>query len=258
MSAIITTRHYLKRALTSPIELALMLVLPMAIIALQLAIMADIETIMGFPLMYQGYNLLNTNVVMMVMLMFVFMSGGYAGEYLFLDLRSANRWRLNAAPVASAAYVFGTIATGTILGCISATLILVVGHIFFNVYVGSLIVIIPVVVLSALMSQFIGIIVALFAKSRGAINGITVGISFLMSAMLGAFFVNIPAPEFVRNWILPMGVAARAIRADTLTPAGFREIDYSMTDSFVSLGIMVGMTVLFAAVTLILARRRPA
>jgi len=256
MATLITTRYYLKRALTNPMDLALILLLPVAVIFLQVAINADfMETELGMTFLYQGYNLLNTTMVLVIMLMFIFMSGAYAGEFIFVDLRSANRWRLNAAPVPSSTYVFGAIITGTITGCITAIFVLGIGYFFFNIYLGNLLIIILITVLISLMSQFIGIIIALFAKSRGAINGISVGISFLFASMIGGFFVTIPTPQFFRDWILPMGVAIRALRASTLSP---EDLGYTTADAFVSVGVLVATTVILAIATLIIARRRPA
>ena len=255
MMAFVTLRHYLKRAFTNPVEIALMTLLPVGIIFLNVSVNASfMETETGLTFLWEGYNILNTNVVMNILVMFMFMSGAYAGEYYFRDLRRDNRWRINAAPVAKANFVAGAIGAGVIFSFTTAMLVLVIGYFFFDVYLGNLHVIIPVVVLVALMSQFIGIIIALFAKKRGAIDGISMALSFAMAALIGMFFVAIPAPTFVREHVIPMGVALRAINATSLQ-GQFQGM--GMRDSLQSIAVLAGITVILGVATLIIARRRP-
>jgi len=256
MMAFVTFKHYLKRAITNPIEIALMTLLPVGIIFLNVAVNANfMETELGLTFMWQGYNILNTNVVMNTIIMFMFMSGAYSGEYYFRDLRRDNRWRLNATPVASSVFIFGAIGASVIFSLITAMLVIVIGYFFFSIYIGNIIVIATVIVLVILMSQFIGIIVALFAKTSGAINGIMIALSFAMASMAEAFFIPIPMPEFVRNYILPYGVALRAV---LISGHGPNFVDNVASDAIPYIIILVGMTVVFGIAALIIARRRPA
>jgi len=256
MTAFITLKHYLKRASTKPIEIALMTLLPVGIIFLNVAVnqnfMASEE---GMQFLWQGYNLVNTGVVTNIMVMFMFMSGAYAGEYYYYDLRSVNRWRLNATPVATANFVFGAISGGFIFSSLTGGLILTMGYFFFDMYMGNLIIIVLVLLLVVLMSQFIGIIVAIFAKGKGSIDGIMIALSFAMASMVGAFLIPIPMPDFVRDYILPYGVA---LRATVVSRPTAQALNYDLRDAIPYLAILVGMTIVFGIAALILARRRPA
>jgi len=256
MTAFITLKHYLKRAFMKPVEVALMTLLPVGIIFLNVSVnqnfMASEE---GMQFLWQGYNLINTGVVTNIMVMFMFMSGAYAGEYYFYDLRSVNRWRLNATPVATANFIFGAISGGFIFSSLTGGLILAMGYFFFDMYLGNLIVVLLVLFLVVLMSQFIGIIVAVFANGKGSIDGIMIALSFAMASMVGAFLIPIPMPDFVRDYILPYGVALRAIFVSRPTAMA---LDYSLSDAIPYLAILAGMTVAFGVAALVIARRRPA
>jgi len=254
MMAFVTLRHYLKRAFTNPVEIALMTLLPVGIIFLNVAVNASfMETELGMTFLWQGYNIINTNVVMNILVMFMFMSGAYSGEYYFRDLRRDNRWRLNAAPVAKSIFVGGAIGAGVIFSFTTVIFVMAIGYFFFNIYLGNLVIIVIVILLVILMSQFIGIIVALFANTAGAVNGIMIALSFAMSSMIGAFLIPIPMPEFVRDYIIPYGVALRAV---VISGRGPGVMDYGMVDAIPYIGILLGMTVVSGIAALVIARRR--
>jgi len=255
MTAFITLKHYLKRAFMKPVEVALMTLLPVGIIFLNVALNQDFMAgEEGLQFLWQGYNMLNTQVVMNIMIMFMFMSGAYAGEYYFYDLRSDNRWRLNATPVATANFIFGAISGGFIFSSLTGGLILTIGYFFFDIYLGNLIVVMPILFLVVLMSQFIGIIVAVFANGKGSIDGIMIALSFAMASLVGAFLIPIPVPDFVRDYILPYGVALRAAAISRPSPMF---LDYGVSNAIPYLAILAGMTVAFGLAALIIARRRP-
>ena len=256
MTAFITLRHYLKRAFAKPVEIALMTLLPVGIMVLNIAINADFMAGEdGAQFLWNGYNLLNTGVVTNIMIMFMFMSGAYAGEYYFMDMRGVNRWRLNATPVATANFIFGAISGGFIFSTLTGGLILAVGYFFFDMYFGNLVVLVAVLLLSVLMSQFIGIIIATFAKSKGGIDGIMIALSFAMASMIGAFLIPIPMPDFVRNYIIPYGVAFRATVVSRPSPM---EDSFGLSYAIPYLAILVGMTVVSGTVALVMARRQTA
>jgi len=257
MTYLITTKHYLKRSFSKPIEVALMTLLPVGIIIIMAMINLNIFAEFDFDFTYRGYNVVTTVTTFFIVLMFQFMSGVYAGEFIFHDLRGANRWRLKASPVPTSAFVFGAITASMIFSLVSAAFVLVIVHVFFDVYVGNMIVIAPVIALAALMSQFMGIIIAMFVKKSGAIDGIIIVISFAMSSLVGGFFITIPAPEFVRNYIIPTGVAFRAIATSSLNPVVANGQYYTIGDSFLYVGILAGATLVFGIAAFIIARRRP-
>ena len=250
------TMHYLKRAFSKPIEIALMTLLPVGIIVINVVMNLHIITDVGGEYMYGGYNIMATIITILIVLMFQMMSGAYSGEYIFMDMRCDTRWRLRAAPVSPSVIVFGAIAASVIFSLLTACFVFLVTYFAFNVYLGNLVIIAPVVILTALTSQFIGIIIAMFVKTVGSINGIMIVLSFAMSALIGGFMINIPAPEFIRHHIIPTGVAFRAIATSSLTP--IHGGNYTVNDSLVSLVILVGMSAFFGIATLMIARRRPA
>ncbi|MCL2841508.1 MAG: ABC transporter permease [Defluviitaleaceae bacterium] len=254
MNFLITTKHYLKRFFTNPLEVALMTLLPAGIIFINILVFDNIANEAGADNMYNSYNLAATAITMMILFMFQLMSGVYAGQSIFVDLRQDRRWRLMAAPVPMSTYVFGAIAASMIFSLTTAALILGVSFFAFNIFLGNIAIVVVAVFLIALMSQFIGIIISFFAKSKGAIDGIVMAISFTMSAMVGGFLINIPVPQFIRENIIPTGVAFRAVGVyDPInTIAGYR-----MNDSLIAIGILIGMTFLLGIVTLVIARRRP-
>jgi len=255
MTALITLRHYLKRAFVKPVEVALMTLLPAGIIFLNVAVNDNVltsEETLAF--MYQGFNMLNTGIVLNIIVMFMFMSGAYAGEYYFYDMRSVNRWRLNATPVAAANFIIGAIGAGVLFSSFTAALVIGFGYFVFNMFMGNIVIIVIVVFLITLMSQFIGIIVSIFANGKGSIDAIMIVLSFAMASMVGAFLIPIPMPEFVTNHILPYGVALRALTVSR--PTAMRDY-YSNVDAIPYIAILLGMTVIFALAALVLARRRP-
>jgi len=257
MTNFIIIKHYLKRAFMNPVEIALMTLLPVGIIVLTMFLnMEFMSGEEGAEFLWQGYDLVSTGNIHNILVMFMFMSGAYAGGWYFRDLRSVNRWRLNATPVAPFSFLLGAISGGFIFSVSTAALILVVGYFFMNMYLGNLFVVVIVVFLIVLMSQFIGICVAVFVKSVGAVDGIMMALSFAMASMAGAFFVPIPMPQFVVRYILPYGVSLFAMRGSgqPITDA----IGSGFGDSLLHIGILAGMTLISGIVAFILLRRRPA
>jgi hypothetical protein len=235
-----------------------MTLLPTGIIALLVTMNIHIMDVEGFEYMYGNYNIAATQITMMIMLMFQFMSGVYSGEYIFEDMRCDRRWRLRAAPVSAASYVFGAIAASMIFTLFSAAFILTVGFFVFDVYLGNIAVIAAVTFFSALMAQFIGIIIAYFVAKKRSIDGITIVLSFAMSSMVGGFFINIPIPVFVQDYIVPTGIALRAVFATSAEPLTriWRAEVLEPIDSIIGIGILAGIVVALGIATLIIARRK--
>lgn len=253
MMYLTATKHYLKRALSVPIEIALMTLLPIGIIVINIVMNLQIVEDAGGETIYGNYDVMATAITFFIVLMFQVMSGAYSGEYVFEDLRNTNRWRLKAAPVSPSVFVFGAIVASLIFSFLSAALVLAVGYIFFSVYLGNILTIVPVIILLSLIGQFMGIIVALFVSKKGAINGIIIVLSFVMSALAGQFMVNIPIPSFIRDHLLPTGVAFRAITTSSVTPLQ----PSGASDSLFYIAILAVMAVILGIATLIIARRRP-
>ena len=257
MTAFIIIKHYLKRAFMNQVEIALMTLLPVGIIVLTMFLNMEFMTgEEGAQFLWNGYDLINTGNVHNIMVMFMFMSGAYAGEWYFKDMRGVNRWRLNATPVASFKFLLGAISGGFLFSSLTGGFVLAVGYFFMDMYLGNLAVVIAVLFLIVLMSQFIGICVAVFAKTTGAINGVMMALSFAMASMAGAFFIPIPMPQFVVRYILPYGVSLFALRGggQPITDV----VGSGFSDSLLHLGILTGMTVVSGIAALILVRRRPA
>jgi len=264
---LLTIKHYLKRSFNKPIELALMTLLPTGIIAINVLMNLHIMDTQGFETMYENYDITATAITMMIMLMFQFMSGVYTGEYIFEDIRGVNRWRLGAAPVSTAVFVVGAITASMVFSLFTAAFVLTVGYFFFDIYLGNIGIIAAITFLAALMSQFWGIIIALFVKAKKSIDGITIVISFAMSAMVGGFFVNVPVPAFIQNYIVPTGVALRGIWATSVYPLrrynfdrdayGYIITDYSLLDinaSLISIAILAGITIIFGILAFAIAK----
>ncbi|MCL2227719.1 MAG: ABC transporter permease [Oscillospiraceae bacterium] len=251
---LLTTRYYLKRAFTNPLQVALMTLLPAVIVFINVAMNINIIAYEGGYFMFEGYDIMATVITMFVMLMFQAMSGVYAGEFVFQDFKEANRWRLRAAPVSSGVFVTGAVVASTIFSFVTALIILGISFIAYDIYLGNLAVILATVFFLALWAQFVGIIIAMFVKKKGAIDGITIALSFAMSIMAGGFMFNVPMPQFARDFIIPTGVAIRAVTSTNILQ---REIgDTGMAESLTSIAILAGMAIVFGVAAFALARRR--
>jgi len=254
MSTLITTKYYLKRAFTSPLQVALMTLLPAVIVFINVEMNVSIIAGGDGFYMFGDYNIAATVITMFVMLLFQAMSGVYSGDFVFQDFVEANRWRLRAAPVSSSTFVIGAIAASSIFSFTSALIVLGISFIAYDVYYGNIAVILATVFLLGLWSQFVGIIIAMFVKKKGAIDGIIMALSFAMSILAGGFMINIPMPHFVRENIIPTGVAIRAVVSTNIFE---REVSGTgMADSLTSIAILAGMTAAFGIAALVIARRR--
>ncbi|MCL1845660.1 MAG: ABC transporter permease [Defluviitaleaceae bacterium] len=249
--------HYLRRASLDPIGLLIFILLPVALVFLNVEInVATSHEIRG--------QAVATNVVLMIMLMFQLMSGSYISEYICLDLKGATRWRLLAAPVSLNKYLFSAMFASLFFSLLTGAIVLTLGYFIYDVYMGNIVIIIAAMLLTALFGQFLGIILALLVDKSGTCTAVHLGISwgiFILSGFFGGITLPVVGDVFT-TYGTPFSAAIRAVMHSGVGLAVFEggEFVYASfdnADAILSLGVLAGFVAVTGVAAVIIGRRRP-
>ena len=259
----ITLKHYIHRAFLDKIGLGIYVLVPVAlIVVIHLINQALIE---GTYHHIDGYDFIASEVVLFQMLLFQFLGGMFIIDYIFIDLKSARRWRLLAAPVSFNRFIFSALAASMLFMLISGLAILAFGFFFMNIYLGNLPIIIGLMLLVGLMSQFISIIASLLIKSKGAAEGTGMAVYWVFIIASGNFMgISLGIPDFINENINPFNLTLSAVRytwpAFDVPRGGdlsnFVNV-HDLTAAFANMGILAAWVVVLGIAIIIIGRRRP-
>jgi ABC-2 type transport system permease protein len=132
--------------------------------------------------------------------------------------------RLAATPLRRWQLVGSNVLMRVLIALTQAVIIVAVGTLLFGVeVVGSLIVVAGFVVLGAMAFLALGYVIASFAKTEDAANGMTSMIQFPMMFLSGAFFQIDQMPQFLQvvARIIPLTYLADALRQVMVGGAAF-------------------------------------
>jgi ABC-2 type transport system permease protein len=123
--------------------------------------------------------------------------------------------RLGATPLPRWTLVASNIAVRLLIGLVQAVLIVTIGAALFGVtVVGSLAVAVGFVILGALTFTAMGYVIASFARTEEAANGLTSVVQFPLMFLSGIFFPIAFMPEFLRPvaTLMPLTYLGDALR----------------------------------------------
>jgi ABC-2 type transport system permease protein len=239
--------HYFKRALLDWIGLLFLVLLPLAMVLLNVYVFRATQE----QVLINGYCITSTQVSLSVMVMFQFFGGMYVNEWLHDDFKSEQRWRLLSAPVSLNKFILSSAIASWLFTMVQGLLIIAVTAIFFNAYWGNYLFWIPALFLLSAISQFMFIIIGLFAKKKKTSQTIGFIIIFAMQAitgLLGNFGVRLT--EIFAKIPTPMNAGINVINYSGLTNTDNRLAVENMLILTVTLAILV-------VAALIIGRRRP-
>lgn len=234
-----------------PINLAVYLLLPAIIIAINVSIGTNAIGIL--PEAWEGVNLNTATIVVWIMVMFQFFSTSLAYDLSFDDFRTDRRWRLLAAPIALRKYMVANVASALIISIISGLVLLAVGRFVFDAYLFNIGITLGVLVISAIMAMAVGCIFFLVCSKKGTAEGLAHAVVWpqtLPLQFLGAL-VNDGGPiEFLFTRATPYAVAINAINYSSPLAGD------DMNMAFLNLGVLAAMAAVLWVVVFIISRKK--
>ncbi|MCL2391126.1 MAG: ABC transporter permease [Oscillospiraceae bacterium] len=244
-------KHYFRRNFSDPSGIIFFLLLPVGLIVLNMVGAIGFVNLAGES---DSVDLAATATLLAAMFMvsFQFFSGDFIIHNIYNDLRGPISSRLYATPVTQRTFVIGCSLACWIFNVVQAVAIFTVASIFFDVYWGNPLIFIAVVLLTSIMCQLIGALIALTVSTRKVASGIMGGLGFFMMFLSGMLFVSFgdgPVATFITSYATPISLGYRAILF-----AG--PILDDMSSAIFNVGILAALTVVLGGIVYLLGRRR--
>jgi ABC-2 type transport system permease protein len=150
--------------------------------------------------------------------------GVFAAVPLVADREKLIFKRLHATPLRRWQLVGSNVLMRVLIAFVQAVIIVAVGALAFGVeIVGSLLLVAAFVTLGAMAFLALGYVIASFAKTEDAANGMTSMIQFPMMFLSGAFFQIDQMPQFLQvvARLIPLTYLADALRQVMVGGAAF-------------------------------------
>lgn len=247
--------HYFKRVATQPMNIFVISLLPMML-------MVILSYVLGqnppegheYLLDYHGYNIVATNVAIMLMTGFQFFAGLALLDYLHGDFRTDRRWRLFSAPVNNNDYIFGAISAVYVYA-VSQGLLIIAASLFLRVHWGNIFVLLGTLLLVAAIGQLLYMLFFLLFKKLTTVQTVVQVIVWVMlfasgwvTMGPGAMEGESPVLDFFFTYGTPISLARRAI-----TESGIFA-DYGMGEALFSMGILLAITVVMGTAVAVLGK----
>ena len=254
--------HYFKRILTEPLGILIYIFLPMILVVLNVVLNVGI---MDTPddQMLNGYSMIATGIMTIIMVMFQFMGGALVVDYYYRDFKTAQRWRLLASPAPLHKFVFASMLACIVFSILSGALIIGVSALFLDAYLHNPFMLVAVLVVMAVFTQLLGLLISLLGPKKATAEAICTLFSFAMVVPAGHMFINFRlggAAEIIFSRVTPYAQAINAILysgslgGDLFGNAGFIGADMNM--ALLNLGTLTATTLVLGIIVAIVARRR--
>jgi len=253
-------RHYFKRNALNPINLAVYLALPVALVVLNvLGNIGVVEMNVGdIDLLPETVvTQFTTMLAAAFMVSFQFFSGELLLESIYSDFREGpQRWRLLATPVPQRTFLAGLSASSWALNLVQGILIFGIIALAFGVYWGNLLVFIAVLLLISIMSQLLAALFSLLIPKQKLASIVWNLFCFAQMLLAGFFFVPLgdsAFATFMATHGTPLSLGWRAI-------AYAGPVLYDMSSALFNIGILAAITAVIALAVIILSigRRKKA
>jgi len=239
--SLLIIKHYLLRSLFDPLNTAVLLLLPLALLVA--------NTLLGqaFGIDFEDIMVLSSTT-MFVMCVFQLFSP-LQHYYLFSDFQASMRFRLYSAPVSKTKFVLSMGIAGWLYSVFIGLFFIVITSVIFNVQWGSILVVLLVLFLLSVFAQLISIFLFFILPTRGAADAgvLVVGWGTLI---LSGGMVNIGSnavTDFLGMYGTPVSLGGWAIFS-----ASFPDADLpNMATPLLYLIILTAVVVVFAVITVI-------
>ena len=244
--------HYTRRATRNYLDILLLIGIPLGLIVVNGA------AFFGDGVMFEGYNVVMSNLAPAFMLSFQFFSGGTMLLLLFKDLKGEMRNRLGAAPCSKHSFLAPAFFANWIYSICNAVVIILITSLFLNVYWGNPLVLALALILVSLIAILIFALVFLFAKTYSTANGLVYGISFGMMLLSGWLLVPIggnPVGDFLLRYTpLSLGVNA-VVASGMMSEFAFVGEGGGIEQSWINMAILAGIALVLGLIAVVAARR---
>jgi len=248
-------RHYFTRALRDPLNIIVFLCLPLALVALNMLGLIGMFELAGES-ETSASDIAATATVLAAVFMVAFQF--FSGELLLYSAYELKegpmRWRLFASPAPPRMFLAGASAASWVFNLVQGFLIFGGIALLFDIYWGNPLILVSVFLLVSIMSQLIAALIFQLAPKRKTASIIINVICFGMMFFSGFLFVplgNSAIATFLTSYGTPLSLAWRAI-----VYAG--PVLDDMSQAVFNLGVLAAITLVLAALVLILGRRREA
>ncbi len=240
--------HYLRRLSRGYLGILIFVALPLVIVwVLSFVYSQNTEE----QIYVFGYNMISTNISIGMMLIFQLSGGIYLLNYLNHDLIKPMKWRLKASPCATYTLVFSGTAACLVFTVLQGILIVVGTSLLQDAYWGNVWIVIFVIVLVSIISQFLNITLFLYIRNVNTAEYISWFLSWAM-AVLGGLIFTLPDNaffSFMKQYGTPFSLAQSAIRE-----SGF--LGTSSTNMLVCIAALLGIAGILAVLVIKLGRRK--
>ena len=254
--------HYFKRMLREPLAILIYVFLPMVLVILNVVLNVGIFENPDDQ-MLNGYSMMATGIMTIIMVMFQFMGGALIIDYYYRDFRDAKRWRLLASPAPLGKFIFAGMLACVVFSVVSGALIIGVSVIFLDAYMYNPVFLVAVLILMAVFSQLLGLLLSLFGLKKATAETIATVFPFAMVVPAGHMFVNLRlggALDFFFERVTPYAQALNALLyssslgGDLFGNQGFVGADMGM--ALLNLGTLAATTLAMGIAVAVVARRR--
>ena len=195
--------HYFRRTLLDPMWALPQIGLPLAFVII--IVMINTGHIEGEALA----RVATTNATVL-MVLFQFIGGASVAAWIYEDFRSANRWRLHAAPVSRNTYILALAAASCLATIAQGAAVVGVSAAFFGARWDSVWVLAAAMLLSSLTAHMLAMLMLPLTKTKRAAEGLAMASAFLMYAFAGFGFPGINL-DFLPVLPTPLGMGVNAI-----------------------------------------------
>jgi len=123
--------------------------------------------------------------------------------------------RITTTPLPTTVFILAEVLSRLVMNAIQITIILLVGHYFFDGHIyGNLLILIPLVLAGAILFQLLGFVIASLSKTADAAQGMATALTIPMMFLTGVFFPIDQLPKWLSSVVqfLPLAPLLRMIR----------------------------------------------
>ncbi|MBO0992644.1 ABC transporter permease [Bacillus sp. SD088] len=182
---------------------------------------------------------------------FQLVGGFYTMETVKSDLFSENRWRLLSLPYPIYIHTFSILISSVLFNILNGTIMVLFTHWVFAVNWGNMAWVILVLTLVSFVSQLVFLLAVMAIKKYKMAE--LIGYAYLFLFMLLSGYLFIPIPEialfdWVNRYINPLTLGETAII--------YNMIGAGMSDAYLSMGMLLLLSVVLAVLVVLIGRRR--
>jgi len=216
-----------------------------------------INSLMEDPFYFEGYNVMASFNMPAFLLAFQFFNMGIVLHFLYHDITGDMRWRLRATPHSMMSYVLPAFVASWIFSIFLGLIIIFVSVVFLNAYLGSLLVLSIVFLLTSLLATALAMLLFLAIDKFGVANTLVYVISFGFMIISGFMFPlgDSDLAQFIMRDISPLGLGVQAIANSSALGELAPWIDPDSTLVWRNIGILAAMAVVVSLAAAILSRR---